>query len=161
MPEKKAGNLLARTGERRRYASQLPKTLTLGPREHLFWPISTLSSRKASPSPSIFSRFISPKGFGRPDWAEKRCESILPNPLTVAFPVTSHRFAASRGVSGRLLPYRLTLALESRIPSLLNPLTSFPALAHRQSRTPSPAVPAGAHQMSRKASPHQSESPAR
>jgi len=66
-----------------------------------------------------------------------------------------------RDLPGNGLPYRLTLAGKSRIPSIPNPLTSFPALAHRHSRSPSPHFPAAAHPGSRKASPDRPESPAR
>jgi hypothetical protein len=59
------------------------------------------------------------------------------------------------------LPNRLTLAGKSIITPILNPLTSFPALAHRRSRSPSPDNPAGPHPGSRKASPDRAGSPTR
>jgi hypothetical protein len=140
---------------------KLPKKLTSRPRKCLFRPISGFGSRKTSPSTRIFSRFFSPHVFQPLDLAEKWRESPLPNPLTVAFPVTSEPSPAVRDLRGHGLPYCLTLAGKSRIPPFLNPLTSSPAVAHRRSRSPPPICPAGAHPGSRKASPDRPEVPAR
>lgn len=140
---------------------KVPKKLTSRPGKCLFRPISGFGSRKTSPSNRIFSRFFSPHAFQPLDLAEKWRESLLPNPLTVAFSVTSKPSPAVRDLPGRGLPYRLTLAGKSRIPPFLNPLTSSPAVAHRRSRSPPPICPAGAHPGSRKASPDRPEPPAR
>ncbi len=155
------GNVLRAVGRSARLACKLPKKLTSGPRKRPFRPISGVGSRKTSPSMRIFSRFFSPHVFQPLDLAEKWRQSSLPNPLTVAFSVTSKPGPAARDLPGRGLPYRLTLAGKSRIPSLPNPLTSFPAAAHQRSRSPPPICPAGAHPGSRKASPARPESPAR
>ena len=136
-----------------------PKKLTFGPSKPPFRPISGFGSRKTSPSIRIFSRYFSPQALQPLDFAEKLHESPLPNPLTVAFPVTSQPGPATRELPARGLPHSLTLAGKSRIPPLLNPLTSFPAGAHRRSRSPSPNFPAGTHPGSRKASPDRPESP--
>jgi hypothetical protein len=155
------GNVLRAADRSVRPACNLPKKLTSRPRNRLFCPISAFSSRKTSPSICIFSRSFSPHAFQPLDLAEKWRESPLPNPLTVAFPVTPRPNPAARDLPGHGLPYRLTLAGKSRMPPLLNPLTSSPAVAHRRSRSPSPICPAGAHPGSRKASPDRPESPTR
>ena len=151
MSRKVFGNVLRAAGRSARLACKPPKKLTSGPRKRPFRPISGVGSRKTSPSNCIFSRSFSPHAFQPLDLAKKWRLSPLPNPLTVAFPVTSKPGAAVRDLPGRGLPYRLTLAGKSRIPPLLN----------RRSRSPSPNCPAGAHPRSRKASPDRSESPAR
>ena len=126
-----------------------------------FLPISAFGSRKTSPSTRIFSRFFSPKPFQPLDLREKRREFAVPNPLTVAFRVTAHPLPGDWDPPGNRLPYRLTLAEKSRMTPIPNPLTSFPAMAHRLSRSPSPNPPAGPHPGSRKASPDRPQSHAR
>lgn len=116
-------------------------------------PKCPFSSRKASPFLAVFSRSLSPQGFRRPNWTKKARQSMVLNPLTVAFHVTAGPGPASRGLGPPGLPKSLTLALESRIDRSPNPLTSFPAGSHRLPRTPSPACPVEPHQVSRKASP--------
>lgn len=116
-------------------------------------PKCPFSSRKASPLPAVFSRSLSPQGFGRPNWAKKSHQSPVLNPLTVAFHVTAHPGPASTDFRPTGLPKSLTLAVESRIGRSPNPLTSFPAGPHRLPRTPSPACPVEPHQVSRKVSP--------
>lgn len=138
-----------------------PKKLTFCPSKASFRPILGFDSRKTSPSIRIFSRYFSPQALQPLDSAEKWRKCPLPNPLTVAFPVTSQPSPATRDLPDRGLPYRLTLAGKSRIHPLLNPLTSFPVVAHRRSRSPSPNFPASTHPGSRKASPDRPESPTR
>lgn len=87
----------------------------------------------------------------------------------IAHPESTHRCISCNnghhpdvwGLRPQSLPFKLTLAAESRIGGVPNPLTSCPASAHRLPRSPSPACPAESHHDSRKASPHRAETHAR
>jgi hypothetical protein len=118
----------------------IPKNLTRGPH---FFPFrltgpSKRSLRRAEIIADDTPRILSPSpSRTRNVIARRKRRRVAPRPAT------AHRPPARR------------------TPGFLNPLTSFPAPAHRVPRTPSPEFPGAPHHPSRKASPDAAGSPAR